>query len=214
MATILWWLLRPAATTGCPWQAWGSSWQSLPGPGWVVRTLQQPSPGPPTCQEHLPARGAGSQQLQRDSATRNAAESTARREGTAQSTAGKGTEGTGRGRKPPWALGFILQSQSAEGSCTARKELGMQSQGGASSTSLPPHSYPLAPSGCAQGRGTWLGTLLLGHSHPNPSTWLPFPRTWPPCSQNTTTLLLGCDHPSGLGLKLLSRVDFLGQASP
>lgn len=60
------------ATTGCPWQAWSSSWQSLPSPGWVVWTQQQPSPGPPTCQEHLLAKGAGSWQLQGDSATRNA----------------------------------------------------------------------------------------------------------------------------------------------
>lgn len=168
---MLWWLLRPAATTGCPWQAWSSSWQSLPGPGWVVWTQQQPSPGPPTCQEHLLARGAGSWQLQGDSATRNAAQSMATRDGTAQSMAGKGREGTGN---LPLCSGVYPQSQRAEGSFTARKESGVQSQGDVPSTPLPPHSYPLAPSGCAQGRGARLGTLLLGHQHPNPSTWLLF----------------------------------------
>lgn len=204
VATILWWLLRPGATTGCLQQAWSSSWQSLPSPGWVVWTQQQPSPGPPTCQEHLLARGAGSWQLQRDSATRNAAQSTARRDGTAQSMAGKGREGTGRGRKPPLGLEFFLQSQRTEGSFTARKELGMQSQGVVSSTPLPLHSYPLAPSGCAQGRRTRLGTLLLGHHHPNPSTWVPFPMMWPLQPQVMATLLMGRGHSSPVMWPLFS----------
>lgn len=126
---------------------------------------------------HLPGTSAGQRSwvlaaAGGTSATRNAAQSMARGDRTAQGTTGKGGEGTGRGRKTLPALEFILQSQRAEGSLTARMEQGMHSQG-------------MCPA-------------LL--SHPIPALWHPqdVPKGeghgWAPFSWDTATLIpaLGC----------------------
>lgn len=142
-------------------------------------------------------------------------QSMARRDETAQSTAGKGREGTGRGRKPPLGLwsssckAKVLRGPSQPGRNRACRARGM-------SPSLVSHPIPTLwhPQDVPKGEGL-LGTLLLGCCHPNPSTWVPFPMVWPPYSQNMATLLLGCGHSSPeLGLKLHSKVVSLGQTSP